>query len=162
MWKAQISMSELPWFMSLEISSKYEQPFLETVINSVWTFIRAWGCLWQHFLSTSLRAPATSTRSALYSSLSLYSSPPLTFWERFSEFSWKVKDSRKDFQTGYNVLIISAIPKGVDFEVVKSTFMGVSGIRAVHNIRIWGLTTEKFALAAHLAIGNICRLTVGY
>ncbi len=49
--------------------------------------------------------------------------------------------------------IWTAIPKGVDFNVVKSTFLSVDGIRAIHNLRIWGLTTEKFALSAHLAIG---------
>ncbi len=29
------------------------------MIQSVWTLLRAWGCSWQHFLSTSLRASAT-------------------------------------------------------------------------------------------------------
>ena len=47
-----------------------------------------------------------------------------------------------------------ALPQGVDFNVVKETFLSVDGIRAIHNIRIWGLTTEKFALSAHLAIGE--------
>ena len=36
---------------------------------------------------------------------------------------------------------------------MKDTFLSVEGIRAIHNLRIWGLTTEKFALSAHLAIG---------
>jgi Co/Zn/Cd efflux system component len=30
----------------------------------------------------------------------------------------------------------------------------VEGIVAVHNLRIWGLTTDKTALAAHLVIGG--------
>lgn len=51
-------------------------------------------------------------------------------------------------------VLMEAIPRGVDFNVVKETFLSVEGIRAIHNVRIWGLTTEKFALSAHLAIGE--------
>ncbi len=32
--------------------------------------------------------------------------------------------------------------------------MSVEGIVAVHNLRIWGLTTDKTALSAHLAVGK--------
>jgi len=37
---------------------------------------------------------------------------------------------------------------------VQDTFLSVEGIVAVHNLRIWGLTTDKSALAAHLAVGE--------
>lgn len=51
----------------------------------------------------------------------------------------------------------------MDHEVVRDTFTSVDGIVAVHNLRIWGLTTDKTALSAHLAIGKLktwylCRL----
>jgi Co/Zn/Cd efflux system component len=42
----------------------------------------------------------------------------------------------------------------VSFTVVQETFMSVEGIVAVHNLRIWGLTTDKTALSAHLAVGK--------
>ena len=32
--------------------------------------------------------------------------------------------------------------------------MKVPGILTVHNLRIWGLTTDKTALSAHLVIGK--------
>ena len=38
--------------------------------------------------------------------------------------------------------------------MVQETFLSVDEIVAVHNLRIWGLTTDKTALAAHLAIGK--------
>ena len=53
---------------------------------------------------------------------------------------------------------IIGIPRDVSFTVVQETFKSVEGIIAVHNLRIWGLTTDKTALAAHLVIGiNLCR-----
>ena len=42
----------------------------------------------------------------------------------------------------------------MSFTVVQDTFLEVEGIVAVHNLRIWGLTTDKTALAVHLAIGK--------
>ena len=47
---------------------------------------------------------------------------------------------------------MEAVPSGVSHDLVKSTFLGVPGIRQVHNLRIWSLTTDKTALAAHLVI----------
>ncbi|XP_023343791.1 zinc transporter 2 isoform X3 [Eurytemora carolleeae] len=49
-------------------------------------------------------------------------------------------------------VLLEATPPGVDYEVVRNTFLSVDGIRQIHNLRIWGLTTNKTALAAHLAI----------
>ena len=45
-------------------------------------------------------------------------------------------------------------PRDISFNVVQDTFLSVEGIEAVHNLRIWGLTTDKTALAAHLAIAR--------
>ena len=38
--------------------------------------------------------------------------------------------------------------------MAKDTFLKVPGILTVHNLRIWGLTTDKTALSAHLVIGK--------
>ena len=51
--------------------------------------------------------------------------------------------------------ILVGIPRDVSFTVVQDTFLEVEGIVAVHNLRIWGLTTDKTALAVHLAIGKL-------
>ena len=47
---------------------------------------------------------------------------------------------------------LSGIPKDVEFNVVQEILMSVEGMVAVHNLRIWGLTTDKTALSAHLVI----------
>ena len=49
-------------------------------------------------------------------------------------------------------VLMEGIPKDVDFSIVKSTILKIPGIVSVHNLRIWGLTTNKTALSAHLAI----------
>ena len=46
----------------------------------------------------------------------------------------------------------------MNLTVVQDAFLSVEGIVAVHNLRIWGLTTDKTALSAHLAISKIIRL----
>ena len=43
----------------------------------------------------------------------------------------------------------------MNFSVVQDLFLSVDGIVAVHNLRIWGLTTDKTALSAHLAISEL-------
>ncbi len=49
-------------------------------------------------------------------------------------------------------ILLAATPKTVNYDVVRNTFLSVKGIRQVHNLRIWDLTTNKTALAAHLAV----------
>ena len=53
------------------------------------------------------------------------------------------------------------IPKGIDYGVVDNVFLSVEGIVAVHDLRIWGLTTDKTALSAHLAISK-CIITITF
>ena len=50
--------------------------------------------------------------------------------------------------------MIAGIPRNMNFSAVQDTFLSVEGIVAVHNLRIWGLTTDKTALSAHLAISK--------
>ena len=49
---------------------------------------------------------------------------------------------------------IPGIPRNMSFSVVQEAFLSVEGIVAVHNLRIWGLTTDKTALSCHLAISK--------
>jgi len=49
-------------------------------------------------------------------------------------------------------VLMEATPSGISYNIVKSTFLEVEGIKQVHNLRIWSLTTNKTALAAHLVI----------
>ena len=49
-------------------------------------------------------------------------------------------------------VIMEATPTGVSVSTIRNIFLSVPGIRAVHNLRIWSLTTDKTALAAHLVL----------
>ena len=49
-------------------------------------------------------------------------------------------------------VLMEATPSDVSYDIVKETFLSVDGIKQIHNLRIWGLTTDKTALAAHLAV----------
>lgn len=46
------------------------------------------------------------------------------------------------------------MPKGIDFLEVQRILFETEGVLKVHNLRIWSLSLDKIALAAHLAIGN--------
>jgi Co/Zn/Cd efflux system component len=43
-------------------------------------------------------------------------------------------------------------PKYLDYTDVMETFMQINGVVRVHNLRIWALSINKVALAAHLAV----------
>jgi Co/Zn/Cd efflux system component len=45
------------------------------------------------------------------------------------------------------------LPKNIDFLEVQKVLNEIQGVLKVHNLRIWSLSLDKTALAAHLAIG---------
>lgn len=47
-------------------------------------------------------------------------------------------------------LILDAVPKHIDQEGVKKYLLSLSGVTAVHDLHIWGLSTRETALTAHL------------
>lgn len=49
-------------------------------------------------------------------------------------------------------VLMEATPPDVDYMSVRDTVLQVPGIRHVHNLRIWSLSTEKTALSGHLAV----------
>ena len=49
-------------------------------------------------------------------------------------------------------VIMEGTPVGVSYSRVRNILLAVPGIRQVHNLRVWSLTTDKAALAAHLVI----------
>ncbi|XP_014262598.1 zinc transporter 2-like isoform X2 [Cimex lectularius] len=50
------------------------------------------------------------------------------------------------------IVLMEGMPRDVDFNDVLNTFLDIEGVVAVHNLRIWALSLDKAALAAHLAI----------
>lgn len=49
-------------------------------------------------------------------------------------------------------VLLEATPSDINYLEVKNAFLPIKGIRQVHSLRIWGLTTDKVHLMAHLAI----------
>ncbi|XP_032591648.2 uncharacterized protein LOC116805218 [Drosophila grimshawi] len=52
------------------------------------------------------------------------------------------------------MVLMEATPDYMDYGEVQRTFLSIQGVEHVHNLRIWALSINKVALAAHLAIGK--------
>jgi cobalt-zinc-cadmium efflux system protein len=51
-------------------------------------------------------------------------------------------------------LILDAVPKDVDRDAVIDYLLSYSNISAVHDLHIWGLSTQEIAITAHLIVPN--------
>lgn len=52
-------------------------------------------------------------------------------------------------------VLMEGTPTFLDYTDILEVFMEVDGVVRVHNLRLWGLTANKSALSAHLAIGKL-------
>lgn len=52
-------------------------------------------------------------------------------------------------------LALDAVPAGVDLTKVDATLRGLPGVTDVHDLHVWGLSTTKIALTAHLVHDQI-------
>ncbi|ENN81139.1 zinc transporter 2 isoform X2 [Dendroctonus ponderosae] len=50
------------------------------------------------------------------------------------------------------LVLMEALPKGIDFEEVMNILVNIDGVKRVHNLRIWALSLDKIAMSAHVAI----------
>lgn len=50
------------------------------------------------------------------------------------------------------MVLMEALPNGINFEEVMNTLLKIEGVERVHNLRIWALSLEKIAMSAHIAI----------
>jgi cobalt-zinc-cadmium efflux system protein len=54
-------------------------------------------------------------------------------------------------------LVLDAVPESVDPESVRSYLAGLQGVREVHDLHIWAMSTTETALTAHLVMpGDSC------
>ena len=49
-------------------------------------------------------------------------------------------------------LSMDAVPKGIDLKEVGNYLKGISGVKEVHDLHIWAMSTTEIALTAHLVI----------
>lgn len=56
---------------------------------------------------------------------------------------------------GRNLAVsLAGAPRSVEFEPVRETLLSVPGVRATHDLHLWGLTLTYHVASAHLAIGE--------
>jgi len=51
-------------------------------------------------------------------------------------------------------VLLEAVPAHVDMEAVKGIMANVSGVKAVHDLHVWTITSGIYALSAHLVVGE--------
>ena len=49
-------------------------------------------------------------------------------------------------------LILGAVPHGIDLTGVRNYLTNIEGVQAVHDLHIWGLSTQETALTVHLVM----------
>ncbi len=47
-------------------------------------------------------------------------------------------------------LILGAVPRGIDQKAVRDYLSGLAGVKEIHDLHIWGLSTKENALTAHI------------
>ena len=47
----------------------------------------------------------------------------------------------------------AAAPRDISFSELRECLCSLDGVRELHDMRLWSLTTTKAALSVHLAIG---------
>lgn len=52
-------------------------------------------------------------------------------------------------------LILGAVPHGVDQHAIRNYLSGLTGVKAVHDLHIWALSTQENALTAHLVMPTL-------
>ncbi|KAM8796005.1 proton-coupled zinc antiporter SLC30A2 [Eudromia elegans] len=52
------------------------------------------------------------------------------------------------------LVLMEGAPRGVDFNAVRETLLGVRGVRALHSLHLWALTASQPLLSVHVAIAE--------
>lgn len=51
-------------------------------------------------------------------------------------------------------LSLDGVPKDIDIEIVKETILKIKGVKAVHHIHIWAMSTTENAMTGHFILEN--------
>lgn len=49
-------------------------------------------------------------------------------------------------------ILLQGVPEGVDIEKLESAIRGVAGVTELHNLHVWGLTSGKTVMSAHVTV----------
>lgn len=58
------------------------------------------------------------------------------------------------------IAILDGVPASVDAVEIKAHLMGVKGVKDVHHMHIWGLSTNENSLTAHIEIADTNQLPI--
>lgn len=50
------------------------------------------------------------------------------------------------------VILMEGVPRNVDYKMVRKELNSINGVRMVHSLHVWSLTTSCSAMAVHLAV----------
>lgn len=53
------------------------------------------------------------------------------------------------------LVLMEGFPRHLDHTAIVSTLRAIDGVRTVHNLHVWSLTLNKYALAVHLSVGEL-------
>ena len=49
-------------------------------------------------------------------------------------------------------VLLESVPRGIDLDAVETAVRGTSGVRDIHDLHVWALTSGKVALSAHVMV----------
>ncbi len=52
-------------------------------------------------------------------------------------------------------ILLEAVPRHVDLDDVQKTICSISGVKDVHHVHLWTITSGRHALSAHVLVGDI-------
>jgi cobalt-zinc-cadmium efflux system protein len=52
-------------------------------------------------------------------------------------------------------ILLEAVPKDVDLEEVEKTIRSIPGVKDLHHLHLWTITSGRHALSAHVLVGDI-------
>jgi cobalt-zinc-cadmium efflux system protein len=51
-------------------------------------------------------------------------------------------------------ILVQAAPAGIDLDAITTTLTGIDGVRDVHDLHVWTLTSDMDVLTAHIAVND--------
>ena len=52
-------------------------------------------------------------------------------------------------------ILLEAVPEGFDIDEIKGVIKEVNGVYSVHDVHVWGISSDEIMLTAHLVVENI-------
>ena len=51
-------------------------------------------------------------------------------------------------------VLLEGVPEGIDLDAVRNAMLGTPGVREVHDLHVWALTSNAPSLSAHLVLAD--------